>query len=78
MFIEIDNYIINLNNVQYIKLINEYDKNYFKAEFFLNNNNIIINFNNEKEYETFTEAIYKLLEKDYAFICKDEGLIAFN
>lgn len=78
MFIEIDGYIINLSNVQYIELTNEYDKKYFKVEFFLINNHITVNFNNAKEYENFTEAIYNLLKKDYAYICKNEGLINFN
>ena len=78
MFIEIDGYIINLNNIQYIKLTNEYDKKYFKVEFFLINNNIIVDFDNEKEYETFTESIVQLLGKDYAYICKYEGLIKYN
>lgn len=78
MFIEIDGYIINLNNVQYIELINEYDKKYFEVKFFLTNNHITVNFNNEREYENFTEAIYNLLRKDYAYICKNEGLITHN
>ena len=78
MFIEIDGYIINLNNIQYIKLTNEYDKKYFKVEFFLTNNIISIDFDNEQEYEIITEGIIELLGKDYAAICKYEGVMKFN